>query len=144
MSVEIVSGDLFESGADALVNCVNCGGISGAGLALEFKRRFPRMHTDYKRYCLSGYLQPGGLYIWGSDPKIINFATKDDWRDPSRIEWIARGLYALGAICLGSPSIHTVALPKIGCGYGGLSFDDVRPLIEAQFRDVAVRVLLYV
>src|SRR5215510_4907138 len=94
--IELVTGSIFESGCEALVNAVNCKGVMGAGLALEFKNRFPRMMTEYKRACEKGILRPGQVHavkVSEENPKwVVNFATKDDWKNPSKLEWIEFGL----------------------------------------------------
>jgi O-acetyl-ADP-ribose deacetylase (regulator of RNase III) len=128
-------GDIFQSGCEAIVNAVNCIGVMGAGLALAFKKKFPKMHTDYKKYCNEGKLRPGGMHVWENDgdPKyIINFPSKDDL-SPSKLEYIVDGLEALREV-IESNNIKTIAIPALGSGLGGLDYDDVRPLLE-EFAD---------
>ena len=93
-------GDLFQDSAEALVNPVNCVGTMGKGLALEFMKRFPDNFWDYVRSCRSGRVRPGQMLVFQTHrPQIhryiINFPTKRDWRDPSRIEDIEAGIQAL-------------------------------------------------
>lgn len=83
----VTRGDLFGSEAQTLVNAVNCVGVMGKGIALEFKRRFPSMYDDYAQRCRRGEVRPGRPHLHrGSDRWILNFPTKDDWRRPSRLE----------------------------------------------------------
>lgn len=94
-------GDIFASKAQALVNAVNCVGVMGAGLAAAFKKRFPDMYTDYVAYCKEKKLTPGGIHVWVSPtsdsiPTIFNVATKDDWLQDSKYEWVAEGLKNIG------------------------------------------------
>lgn len=110
-----------------LVNPVNCLGVMGKGLALEFKRRFPGNFTAYAEHCTKGSLNPGDIF-WTHDADkevvIANLATKKDWREQSRMEYIETGLTNL-SIWEGP-----IALPKIGCGLGALKWADVKDQIS--------------
>lgn len=126
--------DYFSSSADAFVNPVNCQGVMGAGLALEFKKRYPTMFKEYWRRCKNGDLWIGSIHVWHiiqncSPSYIINFPTKIHWRSPSELDYIKTGLVALRQAIFnyGIPSIAILAL---GCGLGALQWSDVRPLIE--------------
>ncbi len=89
-------GDLFDSGAQTLVNTVNTVGVMGKGIALEFKRRYPDMFADYQRRCAEGAVRLGEPYLWRGllEPWIVNFPTKEHWRSASRIDDVERGLRA--------------------------------------------------
>jgi O-acetyl-ADP-ribose deacetylase (regulator of RNase III) len=126
-------GDIFASDAEALVNPVNCVGVMGKGLALAFKKRFPRNFESYADACRVGMLRPGKVYVvplWAkARPRyIINFPTKRHWREPSRSEDIAAGLADLVAV-IREHDIRSVAIPALGCGLGGLSWQDVHQQI---------------
>lgn len=133
---EYKSGDIFKSGCEAICNAVNCVGVSGAGLALAFKKKFPKMYAEYRNFCNEGKLRPGNMHVWendNNDPKyIINFPTKDDL-SPSKLEYIIDGLVALREV-IDSKNIKTIGIPAIGSGLGGLSYNDVCPLLE-EFAD---------
>lgn len=144
-------GDLFASGCEAIVVPVNCVGVAGKGLALTARRRLPEWCAEYRNECEGGHVEPGGVYCHvalatGRRPPtwVLSFATKDHWRNPSRIEWIERGLDALVAFMAGSHS-PSVGIPALGCGYGGLPWDEVWPLIEAAARRMtaAERVVIF-
>lgn len=131
--IKFVDGDLFESGADALVNTINCVGVAGKGVALEFRNRYPKWFIDYKQECRRG-IRPGDVWPWhtGTDfpPRyILNFATKDHWRNPSKLVWIEEGLNNL-AQKLTLLDINSVAVPALGCSNGGLSWISVAPLFR--------------
>lgn len=131
--IEFVRGDLFEQPAQIRVNTVNCVGVMGAGVALAFKQRYPEMYRDYARACRHGDIRPGEIHVWrplGED-WIINFPTKRDWREPSRIEDIEAGLDALKRY-LEPLGAVTVALPALGCGHGGLDWEQVSQLIKSK------------
>jgi O-acetyl-ADP-ribose deacetylase (regulator of RNase III) len=153
--VEIVCGNLFEADAEAYVNAVNCKGVMGAGIALEFKNRYPGYFEDYRKVCRKGLLHPGGILPWvkpydwtlrhnDSRPRyILSFATKGDWRFPSQEHWIGEGLFNLVRE-IEELGIKSVAMPAVGCGHGGLRWDNVRCMVEFAFRQVPdIRVLLY-
>lgn len=136
--IEYKTGDIIREDAEALVNTVNCVGIMGRGIALQFKSAFPENFKVYESACRRRELQPGRLLVFRtnelSNPKyIINFPTKRHWRGRSRLSDIEAGLKALvGEIrTLG---IHSVAIPPLGSGLGGLDWSEVRPRIEAAMR----------
>jgi O-acetyl-ADP-ribose deacetylase (regulator of RNase III) len=129
--IEFTKGDILESGCEALVNAVNCRGKMGRGLALAFKKRFPAMFLAYKRACDAGRVAVGSVHVW-QDPGggwVINFPTKDHWRQPSKQEWVASGLEDLARV-IRDNGIRSVALPALGCGLGGLLWYQVRAAIK--------------
>ena len=140
-------GDLLRTDADALVNTVNCVGVMGRGVALQFKRAFPGNFKAYAAACKRGDVQPGRMFVYETgqlEPRfIINFPTKRHWRGRSRIEDIASGLTALKGE-IRRRKIKSLALPPLGSGLGGLNWSDVRPLIEQTLSDLEeVRIIVF-
>ena len=141
-------GDLFQDQSEALVNPVNCVGVMGKGLALEFKNRFPDNFKEYNQACWKARVQPGRMLVFNTyQPEIhryiINFPTKRHWRDPSRIEDIQTGIQAL-AEEIRSRRIASIAIPALGSGLGGLRWNEVRPIIEYGLRELEeVRITIY-
>lgn len=144
--------DIFRSKADALVNPVNCKGLMGKGLALEFKNRFPEYFPSYLRACNSGKLVPGRPYYVrlltqptdvDTLPGVIMFPTKDHWQDRSQIRWIDEGLAFLRDH-YEEWGLSSLAMPQIGCGLGGLNWKDVKPLIEKHLGTEALEVDVYI
>lgn len=139
MAIRYKTGDMFEQPAEAIVNTVNCVGVMGKGVALEFKRRWPENFRAYKRLCDAGELAPGKLFIFENSDILgeanhrflINFPTKQHWRAQSKIEYIESGLDAF-VNEVRRLRIKSVALPPLGCGNGGLEWTDVRRLIEQK------------
>lgn len=139
--------DLFDIKVDALINPVNCKGAMGKGIARAFKKKYPEYFKIYKEACVSGKLVPGVLiYIKTtvqpdkfslSLPGVILFPTKDHWKYPSKLEWIEKGLLFLKNHYQ-EWDIHSIAMPQIGCGLGGLKWDEVKKLIESLFQNEAV------
>lgn len=132
-------GNLFDSKADIYCNTVNCVQVMGKGIALQFKQRYPQYFLDYLDACRRGYIKPGKFFCshtgHENPQQIWSCATKDHWRNPSKLEWIESLLkelefadaYFHGDIP-GRPV--TVSLPPLGCGNGGLSWpNQVRPLV---------------
>ena len=144
--IEQGSGDLLAAEVDALVNAVNTVGVMGKGLALQFKKAFPDNFRTYERACASGQVVVGRMLVVErpAPPRfIINFPTKADWRQPSKLDYIAAGLVDLAAV-VSKLGIKSLAMPALGCGLGGLDWTQVRPLIEHAFgQDPVVRVVLF-
>lgn len=132
--IEYKTGDILAENAEALVNTVNCVGVMGRGVALQFKNVWPDNFRSYVAACSRNEVQPGRMFVFDTgrrnDPRyIINFPTKRHWRGKSRIEDIEAGLEALVAE-IRNRGIHSIAIPPLGAGLGGLDWRDVRPRIE--------------
>lgn len=143
-------GSLFDTEADAIVNTVNCVGVMGKGLALEFKKRFPGNNDSYAAACRRGELVPGGLHVVDLGPDrqpgqarwIVNLATKDHWRDPSKLEWVVRGVELLSKWAA-EHDVRSIACPALGSGLGGLPWEDVRRACETAFGGSPVELKLF-
>ena len=127
-------GDILAEDVEALVNTVNCVGVMGRGLALQFKRAFPKNFDAYARACQQDAVRPGSMFVFETgleaSPKlIINFPTKDHWRSTSRLEHIETGLAAL-VDTIRERDIRSIAIPALGSGLGGLDWNEVHPLIQ--------------
>ena len=146
--MELKSGDMLLAEAEALVNTVNCVGVMGRGIALQFKKKYPENFAEYKLVCDRKQLCPGNMLVVNlnrlHNPRyIINFPTKRHWKGKSHIEDIKSGLAALVEE-IRNRSINSVAIPPLGCGLGGLDWNQIRPLIEEAFLALPkVHVLLY-
>ncbi|MEW6219103.1 MAG: macro domain-containing protein [Thermodesulfobacteriota bacterium] len=146
--IEYRTGDILKDDAVALVNTVNCVGVMGRGVALQFKKAFPENFKAYAAACRRGEVQPGRMFVYETGrltpPRyVVNFPTKRHWRGKSRIEDIDAGLAALAAV-IRDRRIASVALPPLGSGLGGLAWQDVKPRVEAALAGLAdVRVVVY-
>ncbi|EMA8635822.1 macro domain-containing protein, partial [Cronobacter sakazakii] len=133
--IKFVDGDFFDYAADIRINTVNCVGVMGAGVAFAFKNKFPEMFDEYVLLCKKGEISPGKPAVWksfdahGRDIEIINFPTKDHWRNKSKYEYIEKGLIWLSTY-LDSKHGKTITLPALGCGHGGLDWDVVKKMIQ--------------
>ena len=129
--ITIVSnGNIFNTECEALVNPVNIKGVMGKGLALAFKNKYPAHFANYQRACQSGEMTTEKVLAYQeiNGPMIICLATKDDWKNSSKIEYVSAGLDDL-VNQIKALDIRSVAIPKLGCGLGGLDWGKVRPLI---------------
>ncbi len=146
--IEHVSGDLLQADAEALVNTVNTVGVMGKGIALQFRQAYPENYAVYQAACKRGDVKPGQMLVVPTNrldnPRyIINFPTKRHWKGVSRMEDVELGLVAL-IDEVRQRGIGSIAVPPLGCGNGGLSWDAVRPRIEQAFAAFPhVHVLLY-
>lgn len=145
--ITIKKGNFFDFDADLRVNTVNCYGVMGAGVALQFKNLYPEMFVEYKKLCTNKTLKPGNLHIWKSQnifnkTIIINFPTKDHWKAPSEYEYIEKGLKALVSYLITIEPI-TITLPALGCGHAGLNWDIVKPMIYENLKHLNHNILLF-
>jgi O-acetyl-ADP-ribose deacetylase (regulator of RNase III) len=136
-----VTGDLFANThhAQALAHGVNCRGSMGAGIAMGFRERYPAMFAEYRHRCKAEprQLNPGDVFPWKADDQlwVFNLATQEDyWRSRATYEAVERALRAMKALA-NTEGIASIAMPRIGAGYGGLSWKKVRALIESIFAD---------
>lgn len=142
------TGNLLESDVEALVNTVNTVGVMGKGIALQFKQAFPSNYAAYRAAAKAGHVELGRVFVHDigqlSNPRyILNFPTKGHWRSRSRLKDIESGLVDLKAT-IEDLKISSVALPPLGCGNGGLSWEEVRPLIEETLTElVDVQVVIF-
>lgn len=132
--LKFVKGNFFDYDADIRVNTVNCVGVMGAGVALAFKNKYPEMFKEYVRQCKAGEVFPGKPSVWKKEDmfskgiEIINFPTKNHWRNPSEYEYIESGLLWLSEYLKDKQGL-TITLPALGCGHGGLDWNNVKQLI---------------
>ena len=136
-------GNIFDSDADCIFNTVNCEGYMGKGIAYQFKQRFPENNIQYEKMCRDGKLRPGILLTYTENGRtIVNFPTKDKWRNPSLMQYITDGLDEFVRILPGL-GIKKAAIPPLGCGNGGLDWNDVKREIENRLKDCDIEIELY-
>ncbi len=136
-------GNIFDSRCECLVNTVNCVGVMGKGVALEFKKRYPGNYKDYVSRCAKKELRPGQPYFYRDNGRLIlNFPTKDHWRMPSKLRDVEEGLDWFLAHYR-EYGVESVAFPPLGCGNGGLSWEEVGPLMYRKLKGLPIEVEAY-
>lgn len=138
--LKIAQGDLIRANTEAIINTVNCVGVMGKGIALQFKQAFPANYEAYRRACEAGDVELGKVFVFDTGSMIfpryiINFPTKGHWKARSRLSDIANGLDDLREVIL-KRKISSVAVPPLGCGNGGLNWGEVEPLIREKLGDL--------
>jgi len=146
--LELTRGDILKADAEALVNTVNCVGVMGRGIALQFRKAFSENFKAYKSVCDKKQLHPGIMFVYDlnrfQNPRyVVNFPTKRHWKGKSKIEDIESGLESLVQE-IRKRNIRSIAIPPLGCGLGGLSWNQVKPMIQKAFDALPdVHVFLY-
>ncbi|MEY8336791.1 macro domain-containing protein [Lachnospiraceae bacterium 62-35] len=132
--IKFVTGNIFDSGADCLINTVNCEGFMGKGIAYQFKMRFPENNRDYVKACKRGSLRIGTIHYYKEDGIwIVNFPTKDKWREKAKIDYIEKGLEQLTSFII-EHNPRMIAIPPLGCGNGGLDWGVVKNVITEKLQ----------
>ena len=145
--IRYITGNLLEAHAEALVNTVNTVGVMGKGIALQFRETFPDNYKAYLDAIKRGEVKIGSMLVTKTGNLnglryIVNFPTKEHWRNPSRIEYVEKGLISLRKT-IQELSIQSIAVPPLGCGNGQLNWEDVQPLIEQYLGDLPADVMVY-
>ena len=148
--LKFTSGNMFDIPADIRINTVNCVGVMGIGVALEFKKRFPKMFKAYKRECENKNIKPGKPHVWRDcygfgHITIINFPTKIHWRNLSKYRYIEKGLIWLAKFLKDYEDYGEVkvTLPALGCGHGGLDWNKVKLLIKKYLGELEVIIYVF-
>ncbi len=141
------TGNLLDASVHALVNTVNTIGVMGKGIALQFKNAFPENAKAYTDAVREGKVKLGQVLIVPVNPigtvkYIVNFPTKGHWRYPSKLSWIKSGLQDLKQKIV-ETNITSIALPPLGCGNGGLDWNEVKPVIEKTLGDLTIDIIVY-
>jgi len=142
--MKILIGNLFDSSQKTLVNTVNCVGVMGKGIALEFKNKYPQMFKEYVQLCHNGEIVPGKPYYFSDicGASVLNFPTKDDWRSPSKLSYIIDGLNWFRQN-YEKYGITSIAFPPLGCGNGGLTWSVVGPIMYSLLSDLPIDIEVY-
>jgi len=138
--LQFKKGNIFNEKVEALVNTVNCVGVMGKGIALQFKKKFPQNYLAYKKACQEKQVKIGKMFVYklqlfGNPKYIINFPTKRHWKEKSKLEYIGVGLKDL-VTTINKFKIKSIAIPPLGCGLGGLDWKLVKGLLEEELKPV--------
>lgn len=147
--IKYLTGNIFDSEAEALVNTVNTVGVMGKGIALQFKKAFPNNFKAYYEACKAGQVEIGKLFVFrdgnltNGEKLIINFPTKKHWRKPSEYSFIESGLDDLIKV-IENYSLKSIAIPPLGSGNGGLEWEKVKRIIDLKLSNLDVEIFVYV
>ena len=142
--IQFKKGNILNEKVEALVNTVNCVGVMGKGIALQFKNMFPQNYLAYKKACQNKEIKIGKMFVYGvqllGNPRyIINFPTKRHWKEKSRLEYIREGLKDL-VTTINKLKIKSIAIPPLGCGLGGLNWNDVKKILQEELKPISDKV----
>lgn len=146
--ITYTTGNLLEAPVEAVVNTVNTVGVMGKGIALMFKERFPEAFMEYQSACKKDEVKVGQMFLsynpeFSGPRYIIHFPTKQHWRNPTKQEWVKTGLVALKELII-NKQMKSIAIPPLGCGNGGLKWEQVKPMIESELADLhEVEIVIY-
>jgi O-acetyl-ADP-ribose deacetylase (regulator of RNase III) len=139
----VLKGDLFESDTQTIVNTINCVGAMGKGIALEYKKKYPEMYVKYVSLCKNKQISIGKLWLYKTETKwILNFPTKDDWRNPSKVEYLVLGLEKFVATYK-DKGITSIAFPLLGANNGGLDPKLSLDIMVRYLKDLDIDVYIY-
>ncbi|MBQ9313155.1 MAG: macro domain-containing protein [Bacteroidales bacterium] len=146
-NIKIIKGNIFNTKVQTIVNTINCVGVMGRGIALVFKLRYPKMFDLYKEHCNSGLISIGKLWIYKNDSEqnpswVLNFPTKDDWKNPSKIEYVEQGLQKFVSTYK-EKGITSIAFPMLGTANGGLNEKDVLELMKKYLTQCDIPIEIY-
>lgn len=143
MSLRILKGNIFTSECQTLVNTVNCVGVMGAGIALEFRLRYPKMYSQYVEFCNQKAIDVGKLWIYKSTKKwILNFPTKKHWKAPSKPEYLKQGLQKFLSTYQ-EKKISSIAFPVLGSNHGGIPQETSLEIMEYYLKNCSIPIEIY-
>jgi O-acetyl-ADP-ribose deacetylase (regulator of RNase III) len=146
--IKYITGNILDSSAQALVNTVNTLGVMGKGIALQFKKAYPNNFKAYHDACKNTEVIIGKMFVTtdtnlsSGEKIIINFPTKKDWRNPSEYDYIEAGLDDLKHV-VEFQKIKSIAIPPLGCGFGGLKWERVKKIIEKKLATLNVEIFIH-
>lgn len=141
--LRIISGNIFTSSCQTIVNTVNCVGIMGAGIALECRLRYPAMYQQYADLCKEKKIDIGTLWIYKATERwILNFPTKQHWKYPTKEEYLHAGLRKFMGT-YEARGVESIAFPVLGAQNGGLDAGRSIEIMESYLRDCLIRVEIY-
>ena len=144
MPTTFVAGDLFTApDVHAWAHGCNCAGAMGAGIAVEFKRRFPRMFDEYRQRCADGRFALGDVFVWSEDERTVyNLGTQEHWRKKAQLAALSKAIERMVSLAE-KGRVARIALPRIGAGLGGLDWPRARTVLEAAGNATRVELVVF-
>jgi O-acetyl-ADP-ribose deacetylase (regulator of RNase III) len=144
MSIKIIRGNLFTSDCQTLVNTVNCVGVMGAGIALEFRLRYPEMYLRYVELCQKKLMDVGKLWLYKSNQRwVLNFPTKKHWRNPSQVKFLELGLQKF-VDTYREKKITSIAFPLLGTQHGGIPQEESLEIMKSYLERCELPIQIYI
>jgi len=141
--MEILKGNIFTTKCQTIVNTVNCVGVMGAGIAYEYRLRYPEMYIRYQKLCKEGLMRIGNLWLYKSDKKwVLNFPTKNHWKYPSKPEYLEKGLQKF-VNTYQEKGITSIAFPLLGANKGGIDSDVSINIMKRYFENCNIDIEIY-
>lgn len=143
MSATFIKGDLFGRELPALAHGCNCAGAMAKGIAVEFRHRFPKMYKEYQKRCKYGLFNIGDVFAWTEqNVTVFNLGTQRTWRQGAELDAVERALRAMVKLAE-EKQIRCIGMPRIGAGLGGLSWNEVRQVIQRIGESTSVELLVF-
>ncbi len=144
MPTAFVTGDLFaDPDLDGLAHGCNCAGAMGKGIAVEFRRRFPEMFSEYKRRCQDGSFELGDIFVWKThDVTVFNLGTQKSWRTKASLAALESAVAKMVEFA-DHQGIRRIGVPRIGAGLGGLDWNEVKPVLHDAGASTAVQLVVF-
>ncbi len=145
MSIKFTKGNIFTSKHQTLVNTINCVGVMGAGIALEFKYRYPKMYDEYVKLCQDKYIRIGSLWLYRRETErkwVLNFPTKQHWKFESKPEYLIKGLEKF-VETYKEKGIESIAFPLLGADKGGLNPELSKEIMERYLSQCDIPIEIY-
>lgn len=143
MSVHVITGNIFTSECQALVNTINCVGVMGAGIALECRLRYPEMYKKYVNLCDEKKIDIGLLWIYKAPERwVLNFPTKKHWKYPSKKEYLHAGLEKF-CHTYKERDIKSIAFPLLGADKGGIPQEESLSIMRSYLDKIDLDVEIY-
>jgi len=145
MSIKLKKGNIFTSKSQTLVNTINCVGVMGAGIALEFRYRYPKMYEEYIKLCNDKHIRIGSLWLYRKESNrkwVLNFPTKQHWKFESKPEYLVKGLEKF-VETYKEKGIQSIAFPLLGADRGGLNPELSKEIMERYLSQCDIPVEIY-
>ena len=144
MPTSFVKGDLFNTpGIHAYAQGCNCAGAMDAGVAVAFKKRWPRMFEDYAARCADGRFHLGDVAVWSEDEvTVYSVAIQEHWKKKAQLAALARGLRRTVTLAEHA-GVERIGVPRIAAGLGGLDWNRVKSVLEEVGAETKVTLVVF-
>ncbi len=144
MPTTFVKGDLFHTeGLRNYAQGCNCAGRMDAGIAVAFRKRWPRMFDEYASRCTDGRFHLGDVFVWlEGDETVYNLAIQEHWKKKSQLSALTRALRKMLELAT-TAGIEKIGVPRIGTGLGGLDWPRVRKVLHEIGEETPISLIVF-